>query len=264
MHNAAIRASGVDAIYLAFSLRPDALAQGVAGLDALGVQGFNVTIPHKEVIGPYLNQVDELAEAVGAVNTVTRYKEGLSGTNTDVRGILDALARYKVSSSGASIFIVGAGGAARACAYALSSAGSTSIAVANRTPTRARRLVRFIETKLGVKAHATGLSARSMAEWVPRVDLVVNATPIDTASGSSLLALSLERLRAGAAVFDMVYRPLWTPLLESARRRGAICVPGFEMLAAQGAASFRIWTGIDSVTEVMRRSLMRALQRRSG
>lgn len=252
MQNAALKACGLDYVYVPFEVAPDGLENAVLGMKALGVAGFNVTIPYKTRIMPFLDGLDRSAEAAGAVNTVKNDSGRLMGYNTDGDGLVRSLAtEFNLDLHGRSIGIIGAGGAARGAVASLCRAGVKTIMIANRTHERAVELVsalmpRYPGTGLSIAADYQEMSTR-LAE----VDLLVNTTSIGM-QHDSVPGLRLDRLPDWAAVYDMVYAPPVTPLLRDAARRGLRRANGLGMLAAQGELAFAIWTGVNAPSGVMK------------
>ncbi|MFQ5817965.1 MAG: shikimate dehydrogenase [Terriglobia bacterium] len=245
MQNAALQAARLNAVYLPFEVRD--LSDFLACCPQLGVAGFSVTLPHKQAILRYLDDCDPVAENIGAVNTVVvRGGKRLYGYNTDYVGVLRTLAHY-VPLEGAQVLILGAGGAARAVAFALATAGAF-VSISARRRGRARALARA----LGGEA-----LSRSAGR---RFDAIVNCTPVGMSPEEEASPLAASELNA-RVVFDLVYNPLETKLLRLARQRGAVAVPGWQMLVEQGAAQFEIWTGLRAPLAVMRRAVLRVLRR---
>ncbi len=245
MHNAAFAASGINAVYLPFPV--EKLEDFVAVIEPFGIRGFSVTIPHKQAILARLDHCDRLARRLGAVNTVAVRGGRLYGYNTDYAGVLAAL-RGRVRLSGCRALLLGAGGAGRAAAFALADSGARVFVLARRAE-RGRELARAAG---GETVAREELRRRSF-------DLIVNATPAGMAPDTSS-PLSAGEIEAGA-VFDMVYRPLETPLLRLAARRGAKTISGVEMLVAQGVAQWSLWTGRRAPVRLMRRAALEALGR---
>lgn len=247
MQEAAFRALGMDAVYLALRVPRSRLPDALAGARATGFRGLNITLPLKED-ALRLTRPTPAAARMGAVNVVDLRRN--RGHNTDGEGALRALQRRRVEVRGRRLLLLGAGGSARAIAHALAERGA-EVAIANRSLARAKRLAR----EVGGRA----LPLDRLAEEVPRADVVVHATPVGMEGG----CLVRERwLRPGQVVFDIVYRPRETELLRRARRRGARVVEGAEMLVEQGAASFRFWTGREPPVAEMRRAVLSALAER--
>ncbi|MDE3136429.1 MAG: shikimate dehydrogenase [Acidobacteriota bacterium] len=245
MHNAAFAASGINAIYLPFPV--ENLEDFLAVIEPFGIRGFSVTIPHKQAIMARLDQCDRLARRLGAVNTVVVRGRRLYGYNTDYAGVVAAL-RGRVRLKGCRALLLGAGGAARAGAFALSDSGARVFMLARRAE-RGRELARAAG---GETVTREELRRRSF-------DLIVNATPAGMAPdrGSPLAAGEIN----AAAVFDMVYRPTETPLLRLAAQRGAKTISGIEMLVAQGVEQWSLWTGRRAPARRMRRAALEALGR---
>ena len=248
MHEAAYEARSLDARYVTLEPDPDRIGEAVAGADALGVAGLNVTVPFKRDVLPHVEPT-ATAEAVGAVNTITFDGDGLpEGHNTDVEGVARAFAHHDVEIEGKSAVVVGAGGAGRAATYALADAGADTF-VANRTVERAEELAADF-ADLGVDAG--GLDA--LEDRVPTADVLVNATSVgmDDPHTSPVPAALLH---GGLAVLDAVYSPLRTKLLRDAADAGAVTVDGAWMLLYQGVAAFERWTGVDAPLAVMNGTL---------
>jgi shikimate dehydrogenase len=239
MHNAALAAAGLDDWrYLRLPLPPELFAETVRALPAAGFRGVNVTIPHKHAALALADRASDAARAIGAANTLTFEDGAIAADNTDAPGLLAAL---PFSPAGRTALVLGAGGAGRAAAWALLSAGAADVAIWNRTAQRARAL-------------ADDLGARAV-EAPGAADIVVNCTSVGLHHPDATfkaLPLHADELSAGSLVVDMVYRAGGTQLLEAARTRGARVVDGLEILVAQGAASFERWTGLEAPREAMR------------
>jgi shikimate dehydrogenase len=247
MHRAALAAIGrADLTYQRLPVPPEAFAETVRALPAAGFVGANVTIPHKEAALALATEASEAADAIGAANTLTFRAEGrIAAENTDAPALLAALGAPAPRSA----LILGAGGSARAAAYALKNAGA-AVAVWNRTPERTRRLAQ----DLGVTA-VTGQA--------PPAEALVNCTAAglhDPASTFKELPVTADVLGEYAVVVDLVYRDGETELLRAARRRGCRVVDGLEVLVHQGASSFEIWTGARAPLDIMRRAARREPQ----
>jgi 3-dehydroquinate dehydratase/shikimate dehydrogenase len=213
------------------------------------IDGFSVTIPHKESIMKFLSAVDPIARSIGAVNTVIRRKNGLYGTNTDAPGALDAI--EKVSRvRGKRMLIVGAGGAARAIAFEASRRGA-SVIVANRTAGRANALARAFGLKaVGMKSKMLTPSDLASDEF----DIVVNATSVGMSPSVKDTPIAASMLR-GKVVFDAVYSPPMTRLLREARRAGATIIAGTEMYLNQAIRQSKLFSGRQPDSRLMRRIL---------
>ncbi len=247
MHNAAYEALGLDAVYLAFDVLPEALGAAVAGLGALGIRQLSVSLPHKVEVMRHLDEVEETARRIGAVNTVTRRDGKLVGSNTDWLGAVQALER-ETALEGRRAVVLGAGGTARAVSFGLLERGAR-VTVLNRTPDKARDLA----DALG--AEAAGPLADLQGT---RHDVLVNTTSVGLAEDAS--PVSPTALRAGTVVMDAVYEPERTRLLRDAESVGARIVPGKWMLVYQAAAQLESWIPGRAPIEVMERAFDRAGQ----
>jgi 3-dehydroquinate dehydratase/shikimate dehydrogenase len=247
MQNAGFAARQIDAVYLPFQV--DRLPDFLDAVGPLGIKGFSVTIPHKERIISHLDGCDPLAEAIGAVNTVVVRRGGkLYGYNTDYIGVLETLAA-RVNIRQSRVLIVGAGGAARAVAFALSREGA-SVCIWARRQKRARAIAQAVGGTLVDRS-----SLRS--EFF---DAIVNATPVGMHPFLDDSPLEPRDLNC-KLVFDTIYRPRMTKLLQLAKRQGIETVSGVEMFVAQGVAQWEIWTGKRAPVAQMRRAVLTALRR---
>ena len=260
MQNAAIAELGLDYVYVPFPVEPEFLGQAVEGLRRLGVWGWNVTIPHKSSIIPFLDRISPEAELCGAVNTVCREGELLVGYNTDGIGFLASVrADLCYDPRGSSVLLLGAGGAARGAIAALAAAGVACLVIANRTRERGVSLVeRFRPVFPGVRFVVSSLATEELSEHLRGADLLVNTTSVGM-DGTSFASFPLSELRPVGKIYDMVYVPAETPLLAEAKERGLACANGLGMLAAQGEAAFSLWTGREAPPAVMRRKLLEEL-----
>lgn len=253
MHNAAFRHLGLNWVYLAFETPPEALADALRGMRALGIRGLNLTIPHKETALPLVDALTQAAQAIGAVNTLFWEAWRLVGENTDAEGFLHALKAEGCEPAHGHVLVLGAGGAARAVVYALTSIGC-HITVANRTLARAQAL----SEKFGVEA--LPLQREALRPLLNRVQLVVNCTALGMGTYADTMPdVPLEALPAGAWVCDLVYHPRWTRLLQTAQQLGLHTIDGLGMLVYQGALAFERWTGVPAPVEVMRKALESAV-----
>lgn len=242
IQSVAIARQGLDAVYLALPVAPDALPQAMAGLEAAGVAGLNVTAPHKEALLPLLAGASDLARGLGAVNTIHRGEDGLFwGDNTDVDGLAAAIAEVRPSLSGGAGVVVGAGGAAAAAVVSLARLGAGQVVVLGRTPSRARALVARLEAS-GL-CEGARLDARPLAagpDALAGAAVVVQATSAPPEAGSPIDPAPCP---PDAVAVDIVYHPATTPFLQAARERGLTAIGGLSMLVHQGALAWRRWTG---------------------
>jgi shikimate dehydrogenase len=262
---AAIRHCGQDAVYEVWETPAEGLGKLLAWLrETWDAWGANVTVPHKEAVVGLLDRLDPAAERVGAVNTVVAHNGLLTGYNTDVPGFLKALSQDAgFDAAGRRVLVLGAGGVARAVVTALAQAGAAQVTIANRTVARAEALVELARSR-GLEARAVDLDDQALraagagASW----ELVVNATSMgmrhSAAEGESPMPAAL--IPTGALVYDLVYNPPVTPLLEAARAAGARTLSGLSMLVYQGAESFTLWTGMEAPVDVMMSAARQALE----
>lgn len=250
MHNRAFAELALNKIYVPFPVTD--LAAALTGFLALGVRGVSVTIPHKQTVIPFLDSVDPVAAAIGAVNTLVIEGAQIRGLNTDWLGATRALAQV-MELRGHQVLLLGAGGSARAIGFGLRERGA-EIILASRTPERGRTLAK----DLGCEWH----DLRDLADI--RADALVNATSVGMVpeiERSPVPDLELSNFRV---VMDIVYSPLQTRLLREATQAGCMVVDGLEMLLFQGAAQFEIWTGHEAPLEAMRNELLGRIQKASG
>ena len=258
----ALDAIGFDGVYQPWDVAPGAVGEFIAGLRAPGTLGINVTVPHKEAVIPFLDEVDDWAATAGAVNTIVNRDGRLTGHNTDGIGFLRALregAGFEPQDQ--AVLVLGAGGSARGVVYALARAGAARLTIANRTLERAQRLAQ-ISADSGVPAQAIALSAAPSA--AANAALIINCTSMGMVHGPDETGspLSAADIPPAALVNDLVYNPLETPLLREAARAGAAVLGGIQMLVYQGAASFEMWTGQPAPAPVMLEAATAAMRRR--
>ncbi|MEJ5296789.1 MAG: shikimate dehydrogenase [Armatimonadota bacterium] len=254
MHNAAIRALGLDLVYVPFRVEPARLRDAVAGVRAMGFLGVNLTIPLKEQAVSLVDGLSPGAARVGSVNTLW-WKDGcLMGESTDGPGFISSL--EEAGGLPDTALVLGAGGSGRAVCFALAERG-VRIILANRTPERARRLAE----ELGdANVRVIPMDVEALREACREADLVVNCTSVGMSPNIGVSPLPPDALRAGQTVYDLVYNPPETRLLADARAAGARPINGVRMLVHQGAYSFRLWTGVDPPLNVMEAAVMEGLK----
>lgn len=241
IHNTVFEQLGINGAYLAFTVEEKGLADAVRGLKALGVRGFNVTIPYKEAILPLLDRVDPPAARLGAVNTVVADNGVLTGFNTDGPGLAAVLRRHLGSLRGLRVLVLGAGGAARGICGALLEAGVSELALLNRSRERAEALM----LELGsLRADGQGLTVLGPGDSLAPYPLVINTTSVGMAPLNDAVPVALDSLAPGAAVCDIVYKPHWTRLLREAQGAGHPVIHGIEMLIEQALLAQQLWHGI--------------------
>ena len=260
MHNAAFNALKLDYTFLAFKVKPAELENAVNGMRALNIRGLNVTMPHKSTVLNYLDRTDLSAQIVNSVNTVLNKESKLFGFNTDGVGALKALRENGVELKGRKVLLLGAGGAARAIAYAMAKE-SDELAVLNRTVKQAQALAKLLEKTANKKIGTGALSPREIQQNLQDSDILINATSVGMKPKADESLVAPKLLRPDLAVMDIVYSPIETKLAKDAKAAGAKVVSGVEMLIYQGAASFEIWTGKSAPVEVMRQAALSHLAR---
>ncbi len=257
MHNAAIAQMGEDFVYLPCPIAPKDLPTAIAGLAAIGMGGFSITIPHKQAIIPLLSEISPVAEAVGAVNTVWRTPTGWAGTNTDVEGFLAPLQVSDRLWNQTSAVILGAGGAARAVVAGCAQLGCAKISVVGRNWEK-------LQAFKASWQHSPLPVNLSVHEWqelpqlIPQAGLLVNSTPVGMSpdvNRSPVTGDILATLPKGAIAYDLIYTPNPTEFLRQAQEVGAEAIDGLEMLVQQGAAALKIWVDRPVPVDVMRQAL---------
>ncbi|NKI21095.1 shikimate dehydrogenase [Paenibacillus dendritiformis] len=257
MHNAALRDLGLNAVYTAFHVAPEQLGEAVQGMRALGIGGMNVTIPHKEAVMAHLDEVDESASVIGAVNTIVNRNGRLIGYNTDGLGFVRSLQEEMISDLRPSrILLIGAGGAARGIAYALLKAGCASLHIANRTLARAEALARDLAAFGTVEAVQLG---ERPVIGSHEVDIVVHTTSVGMHPDVEALPFDPDWLRPDMIVSDIVYNPLETALLREAGKRRCRTHSGLGMFVYQGAIALELWTGAAAPAALMREQVWKTL-----
>lgn len=265
MHNAVIKALGLDMAYLPFEVKPSNLKEAINGIKSLGIIGVNITIPHKESVIRFLDAISEEARLVGAVNTIVNKDRKLIGYNTDGSGYIASLKEeLGFNPKSKRIIIIGAGGAARGILAALAAQKPKSITVANRTLSRAVSLIKAFKGKFrDTRFEAIGIDDNMLKMSFNSVDLLVNTTSVGMKQ-SKALKIPLETLPKIAIVSDIIYNPLETLLLKKAKKLGLTTHGGLGMLVHQGARSFKLWTGMDAPMNVMRKAALKALKMEVG
>lgn len=251
IHNAAFTTLGLNCSYIAFRVQEGQLKNSMDSLRAINIGGFNVTMPHKVTVLNYVDRSDKIAEMVGAANTVNNEGGKFHAYNTDVVGFIEPLRQRKIDLNGFEVLILGAGGAARAVAVALSQEkGVSKINIFNRDIDRSTSLANMIN-KSGIEIGI--ISQNDVQKIAFRSNLIINTTPLGMKNEQSLIKTS--SISKESIVYDIVYKPIETKLLENARTAGAQVIYGYEMLLEQAIASFKIWFKIDPPIESMKKVL---------
>lgn len=255
MHNDLFQAYGIDAHYQPLHVKRENLKEAVIGLKAIGIAGFNITIPHKETIIPFLDKLDPLAEAIGAVNTVVNEDGKFVGYNTDGSGYLQGLLTLLPEITEKNILIIGAGGAARALYFTLAQAGVNRLDIYNRTTQKAEALINDCPFRVLSAAIGKEEAEKNLADY----QLLIQTTPIGMAPNIESLPLSLHNLKTDALVSDIIYNPLESKFLREAKNKGAKIQNGLDMFVYQGALAFEKWTGIFPNIERMKNIVLNQL-----
>jgi shikimate dehydrogenase len=252
MMERAFAAAGLDWRYLTLEVPPDALADAIHGMRAMGFKGGNFTIPHKVAVIPHLDGLSEAAELMGAVNCVNRVENRLIGENTDGKGFVQSL-REITDPQDKRVAILGAGGAARAIAVELGLAGVAEITVVNRSEQRGQPLVDLLNDRVKTATKFFKLSGDYAVD--SEADIFINATSIGLSDGHARVPVDVRSLRPGLIVADVIFNPAQTRLLRDARDHGCQTLDGLGMLVNQAVIAFQIWTGRDPDASLMREAL---------
>lgn len=252
MHNRAFEKLGLDYCYMPVEVSPENLGKVFGGLKCMHVGGFNVTIPHKLEIIQHLDEIDPLAETIGAVNTICIKNGRTKGYNTDGEGFVQSLEEEgNIDVKGKQFFIIGCGGAVRAIAMTLAFRGAAKIFICNRTTQKANILAQEINKKIRHCAEAILPQIRDQREAIQKCDVLINGTSIGMHPLEDALPIDESLLHENLVVADIVYNPLMTKLLKTAKNKGCTVVPGLGMLIYQGAAAFKLWTGKEPLISEM-------------
>jgi len=251
IQNAAFSALGIKSTYISFRVPSPDLKTSIESLKSIGIAGFNVTIPHKMSILKYLDKLDPTASKSNAVNTVKNDTGKLIGYNTDIYGFIQPLYTRNIDFKGKKVLIIGAGGAAYAIVTSLSyERGIEKIILVNRSSDKASKLVEHA-LKLGLNIHKEDFE--NLSQIASQSDLIINSTSIGLNNESS--PIERNYINPNSLVYDIVYKPIVTDLLRKAKEVNARVVYGYEMLIAQGAQAFKIWTGCDAPINAMKNAL---------
>lgn len=243
MHNRAFKEKRINAIYLYFPCKD---VKGVIpGIKSLSIRGLSVTIPYKEKICLYLDELDPLAEEIGAVNTLLNKEGHIIGYNTDAYGAVAALEKEVGSVEGKKVLVIGAGGAARAVCFALKK-GKASIIIVNRTKEKGEKLAEE------VSADFYPLSEIPKKDF----DILIQATSVGMYPDLNKSPITEEILSPDTVIMDIIYNPMETKLLKEARKKGCKTISGVEMFIQQGAKQFELWTGKDAPVDIMRETVI--------
>ena len=262
MHNAALEKLELEYLYVPFRVKREELGKAIEGMKALNIRGLNVTIPHKVAVIQFLDDLDDLAAKIGAINTIVNDDGVLKGYNTDATGFLQSLLERKAEPEGVNVVILGAGGASRAISFILAERGANlvilnrlsefdwAVELANRISQIFRREVKALELK-----------EENLKVALEKADILVNATSVGMIPNIDETPVPSRLLRPCLTVFDVVYNPIKTRLMAEAENAGAETISGLDMLVWQGALAFEMWTGRQAPVELMKEVTIEALQK---
>jgi shikimate dehydrogenase len=252
MHNAAFEHLNMDYCYVTFSVRPDLLGDAVRAIRALNLNGVNVTVPHKENVIPFLDEISDEALFIGAVNTIKNDNGKLTGYNTDGRGFMQSLSEAGIDARDKKILIIGAGGASRAIGYYLCKE-ALEVHLFDVDDKKAGLLKDHLNKLKGNVSLAYAKSIKDKS-FFSGIDIIINATPLGLKPDDSM-PVDMTLVNKNHIVCDLIYKE--TPLLREASKIGCKTMDGLGMLLYQGVFAFEIWTGVKPPVEVMREALLR-------
>jgi len=254
IHNHVFNTCSIPGVYLTFNLEAEQLSEAVSGLKALGVKGFNVTIPYKADIIPLLDDIDPVAKQMGAVNTVVCKEGQWNGYNTDGPGLIAVLRRHVPEIQKQKILVLGAGGASRGICGTLVSTGVIKLGIWNRSSDKAHQLAIELQHEAFEGCSVTAVSSeKNFSEY----DIVINTTSVGMEPNTECTPVSISLLKPDAIVCDIVYKPHRTLLIREAIQNGHPVIFGIEMLIEQALLAQQLWNGLsDDTLEENRKALM--------
>tara|TARA_B100000315_G_C14593015_1_gene596994 strand:- start:7242 stop:8117 length:876 start_codon:yes stop_codon:yes gene_type:complete len=261
MHNAAFRELGLDYLYVPFRVKKEEIGKAIDGMRALNLRGLNITIPHKVAVIPLLDELDPLAEKIGAVNTIVNNDGVLRGYNTDASGLLQSMWTNGIEPRDKNIVIIGAGGASRAVTFILADK-KARLVILNRIQELdwAKELANRITQTFRQKIEALELTRENLAKVLNKADILLNATNAGMSPNTEETPVDADLLRPELVVYDIVYNPSKTRLLREAEMINAKTIGGLDMLTWQGALAFQMWTGRKAPVELMKREAAKLLE----
>ncbi len=241
MHDTWFSEHDIDAAYIPIHVEPSQLEKSFEAMKTLGISGFNITLPHKQSIVPFLGRLEESAMQMNAVNTVNFDGKQYVGSNTDGDGFVQSMLVHPVDKA-SKVLLIGAGGAARGIAFALKRAGFSDVTITNRTFRRAE--------ELAAETGGSAITLKESEEQLAEFAILIQTTSVGLATGEAL-PISLDQVKAGTLVADIIYVPLETPFLKKAEEKNCVILNGVGMFVYQGAIAFEKWTGVEPDTEKM-------------
>ena len=259
MHNNAYKQLNMDYVYVAFHVQPEDIEKLITSAKTLGICGLNVTIPHKTTIIPYLDEIDETAKKIGAVNTIQFKDNKAKGYNTDGIGAIKSIQEYTTLQD-KNILILGAGGASKAISFTLINENINSLTIANRTKENAEQLIENIKKQTNftkIQYH----TINDVDEIIEDMDIIINTTPIGMYPHHEVKPpIKTDNINKNHIVMDIIYNPLETQLLKQSKENGAQTINGTSMLINQGLVSFEIFTGEKATYKSFEEALLNQLK----
>lgn len=258
MHNAAFQALQLPYVYTAFHVKD--VEKALHGVLGFQIRGLSVTIPHKTAVMPFLDEMDDLSKTIGAVNTITNVNGILKGTNTDSYGALTAL-ETAGNIDNKNVLLLGVGGAARAIAYGLACERTPAqVTLSAREKTKAQELMDDLQLQTGVKLNIIAFNNEDFSTCFREAEIVINCTPVGMYPNADECLIPEDWFQEGQVVFDTIYNPGKTLLLQRAEARGGLVLNGVPMFVHQGAKQFELWTGCTPPLDVMETAVKQALE----
>ena len=251
IHNAAYKELDLECTYIAYRVNKGDLATGIESLKKIRIGGFNVTIPHKIEMMRYLDNVDDTCKMIGAVNTVLNDDGILRGFNTDMDGFLEPIKRKEIPIKDSKILLLGAGGASRAIITGFQKESAKNIVIANRTKENGEKIAEF-SNKIGLNARSICLEEMDVLN--SKFDFIVNASSLGLKGEKNIIPSNL--MDEQTTVYDIVYKPIKTDLMNTAKEKKCKIIHGYEMLLGQAIRSFEIWLEQKAPYEAMKRSIL--------
>ncbi|TFG20249.1 MAG: shikimate dehydrogenase [Promethearchaeota archaeon] len=255
MHNANFQHLGLDYVYIAFDVHPDNLENAVQAFRALDIKGINVTIPHKEAIIQYLDEIDTIVEKIGAINTIKNEDGILKATNTDAGGAKKSLIDAGCELSGKNIILIGSGGVARAISFILSD-NVDKIVLTDVEKERAITLAAEVREKTGANVEGKISNKKVLKQEIEKAHILINCTPIGMYPKIEMSPVPKALLHSNLFVFDVVYNPIETQLMKDAKEIGCKTLGGLDMLVNQGVLAFEWWTGKTPNSKLMKNKII--------
>ncbi len=254
MHNAVFRILNLDCVYIAMRVKSNELDAAIKSIKNSNISGFNVTMPHKVSIIEYMDKLDESSILADAVNTVDIKDGKMIGYNTDIHGFITPIKERGIILNDKNVLLLGAGGAARAIIIALTKERINELIIANRDIKKANILIDNLKSKINVNFDTRFIDLDNAKDYAKNSYLIVNATPLGMKNEPSII--SAKYINPDSIVYDIVYRPMNTPLILEAINANAKVIYGYEMLLEQGAKAFEIWLSIKAPRDIMKMALL--------